>query len=88
MYAQAVYTESEFWDIYDEKFYLDLRKKYRAEYLPSAFDKACAIGNGTSQTGQPGWTEWATQKAWGIWPVSGVYGVLQTLVSKEYLLKK
>ncbi|THX05141.1 FAD-binding domain-containing protein [Aureobasidium pullulans] len=88
LYAQAFYTESEFWDIYDETSYLDLRKKYRAEYLPSAFDKACAIGNGTSQTGQPGWTEWATQKAWGIWPVSGVYGVLQTLVSKEYLLKK
>ena len=85
MYAQAFYSEGEFWDIYDEKSYRELRSKYNAEHLPSAFDKACV---NSSDRSPQGWADWATQKVWSIWPISGVYGVLQTLVSKEYLLKK
>ncbi|KAH0351258.1 FAD-binding domain-containing protein, partial [Aureobasidium melanogenum] len=85
LYAQAFYSESEFWDIYDEKSYRELRSKYKAEHLPSAFDKACINSSGESPQG---WGDWVSQKVWSIWPISGVYGVLQTLVSKEYLLKK
>jgi delta24-sterol reductase len=85
LYAQAFYSETEFWDIYDRKSYQALRSKYKAEHLPSAFDKACVNSSGG---GPQGWGDWATQKIWSIWPISGLYGVLQTLVSKEYLLKK
>jgi delta24-sterol reductase len=85
LYAQAFYSETEFWDIYDGESYRELRSKYKAEHLPSAFDKACVNSSGGSPQG---WVDWAAQKVWSVWPISGVYGVLQTLVSKEYLLKK
>ncbi|MDR1197147.1 MAG: hypothetical protein LBL08_02650 [Candidatus Nomurabacteria bacterium] len=38
-YAHAYYTEKEFWQIYNKKWYDDLRRKYHAEHLPSVFDK-------------------------------------------------
>ncbi|KAI5236785.1 FAD-binding domain-containing protein [Aureobasidium subglaciale] len=79
LYAQAFYTESEFSDIYDKKSYQELRSKYKAEHLPSAFDKACVISKSKGQRVSQGWGDWAAQKAWSVWPISGVYGVLQTL---------
>lgn len=88
LYAQAFYTEKEFWDVYDRESYMELRRKYKAEHLPSAFDKACVNRLADEKQGDQGWSGWIVQKAWGVWPVSGVYGVLQTLISREYLLKK
>jgi hypothetical protein len=38
-YAHAYYTEKEFWQIYDKKWYDGLRRKYHAEHMPSVFDK-------------------------------------------------
>ena len=38
-YAHNYYPESEFWSIYDKKWYDRLRKKYKAETLPSVFDR-------------------------------------------------
>jgi delta24-sterol reductase len=35
-----------------------------------------------------GWGEWARGVVWDVWPLSGVYGVLKTLVESDYLLKK
>ena len=32
--------------------------------------------------------EWAKGMVWNTWPVSGVYGVLKTLVESDYLLAK
>ena len=37
--AHSYYTEDEFWAIYDRERYDRLRQKYRADYLPSIFDK-------------------------------------------------
>ncbi|OJD37515.1 fad-binding domain-containing protein [Diplodia corticola] len=42
LYANAYYTEDEFWQIYDKGWYDGLRKKYRAETLPSVYDKVKA----------------------------------------------
>ncbi len=38
-YAHSYYTKSEFWKIYDRKWYEGLRKKYNASTLPDVFDK-------------------------------------------------
>jgi delta24-sterol reductase len=38
-YAHAYYTEEEFWDIYDKSRYDRLRKKYRAQSLPTVYQK-------------------------------------------------
>jgi FAD/FMN-containing dehydrogenase len=39
LYARTYYTEDEFWTIYDKPIYEEMRKKYRAETLPSVYDK-------------------------------------------------
>lgn len=39
LYARTYYTEDEFWTIYDKDVYNEMRKKYKAETLPSVFDK-------------------------------------------------
>ena len=39
IYAHMYYTEEEFWEGYDKQRYDELRKKYRAEKLPSVFEK-------------------------------------------------
>ncbi|KAF4302882.1 FAD linked oxidase [Botryosphaeria dothidea] len=42
LYANAYYTEEEFWQIYDRGWYEGLRQKYKAETLPSVYDKVKA----------------------------------------------
>ena len=39
LYAHAYYTEDEFWKIYDKNWYDILRIKYKADYLPSIYEK-------------------------------------------------
>lgn len=41
LYAYAHYTEEEFWQQYDRKWYDALRRKYHAETLPTIYDKIC-----------------------------------------------
>ncbi len=38
-YAHSYYTETEFWKIYDKQWYINLRKKYKADSLPTIYDK-------------------------------------------------
>jgi len=39
MYAHTYYTETEFWKIYDKRWYEALRKKYKATILPTMYEK-------------------------------------------------
>lgn len=39
MYAHTYYTESEFWRIYDKRWYTALRTAYRATTLPTMYEK-------------------------------------------------
>lgn len=39
LYARTYYTEEEFWTIYDKDIYEQMRKKWKAEGLPSVYDK-------------------------------------------------
>ncbi|RDL41491.1 FAD-binding-containing protein [Venustampulla echinocandica] len=39
LYSQTYYTEPEFWQLYDRKWYDDLRQRYSATTLPTVFDK-------------------------------------------------
>lgn len=39
LYARTYYTEDEFWLIYRKDIYDEMRKKYKAEGLPSVYDK-------------------------------------------------
>jgi len=45
LYARTYYTEEEFWTIYRKDYYDEMRRKYRAETLPSVYDKLHADMN-------------------------------------------
>ncbi|KAF2754580.1 FAD-binding domain-containing protein [Pseudovirgaria hyperparasitica] len=87
LYAQAFYTEEEFWSIYDRQAYDELRAKYHASNLPTVYSKTNAPL--VEPVPDPStWRGWLRHKTFGVWPISGVYGVVSTVLSKEYLLKK
>jgi len=39
LYSHTYYTEEEFWQIYDRKWYEDLRRRYGATSLPNVYEK-------------------------------------------------
>jgi delta24-sterol reductase len=96
LYAHAYYTEQEFWDIYDEKKYKELRTKYHAESLPSVYDKVKVdlqgVAGGQSEKKLESWSEWAYNRFWNTWPLGGLYGVASAtkglVVQSDFLLKK
>lgn len=96
LYAHAYYTEDEFWRIYDEGAYKALRRKWKAESLPSIYDKVKVDLKGVAGGGyvevQQGWAEWARRSFWETWPLGGLYGVASAtkglLVESDFLLKK
>jgi delta24-sterol reductase len=96
LYAHAYYTEQEFWDIYDEKKYKELRSEYHAESLPSVYDKVKVdlqgIAGEKSERKPESWSEWAYNRFWNTWPLGGLYGVASAtkglLMPSDFLLKK
>lgn len=96
LYAHAYYTEQEFWDIYDKDKYMELRKRYHAESLPSVYDKVKVdlqgVACGAVQKKELGWGEWTYKRFWDTWPLGGLYGVASAikgfLFKSDFLLKK
>ncbi|KAL1306951.1 hypothetical protein AAFC00_005589 [Neodothiora populina] len=87
LYAQAFYTEDEFWDIYGPRQEYDaLRRRYHADHLPDVYEKVRV--DLSEMDGDKSYVEWIKDAFWATWPMTGLYGVLQTLVSKDYLLSK
>lgn len=93
LYAHTYYTEDEFWQVYDKEQYDALRVKYRATGMPSVYDKVKVTAKEETEKGAADAS--SRQKLVGRCKarlkdsifISGVYGVLKTVVSKEYLLK-
>lgn len=75
LYARTYYTEEEFWSIYDKDVYLEMRKKYKAENLPTVYDKLKADMN----------TGVGKRR-----PVRGILETVwdKAIGNKEYLFKK
>lgn len=89
LYAQTFYTEDEFWAIYDRPSYEALRRKYRAEGLPSVYEKVRTEVQVDERGEVVGDGRIGIEKGvWRIWPLAGVYGVLSTLKGGDYLRKR
>ncbi|KAK0303579.1 hypothetical protein B0A54_14424 [Friedmanniomyces endolithicus] len=88
LYAQAYYTEDEFREIYDQKWYEGLREKYFTTHLPTVFEKVRVDLSPASEVETTSWSGWVRSAAWNTWPVSGLYGVYKTLIGRDYLLAK
>lgn len=84
LYAHAYYKEGEFWEMFDRQWYDGLRKKYKAESLPSVWDKVKVHPNASSQAVDSPWATWALQ----FWPLSGIWGIRKAIESGEYLIAR
>jgi hypothetical protein len=88
LYAHCHYTEAEFWEIYDWKWYNALRAKYHATYLPTIYDKIKFDWDAERRAIEASWLRWFFSFIWWIWPVPGIYGVICVLMQSEYLLNR
>ena len=86
LYAHTFYTEDEFWQIYDRKWYEAMREKYHATSLPSVYEK---VRVSFSKKNLQCMSENPLVKAlWDVWPTSALYGVYKALFDRNYLFKK
>ncbi|KAI9792178.1 MAG: hypothetical protein M1816_002718 [Peltula sp. TS41687] len=80
LYAHTYYTEHEFWEMFDRRWYDGLRRKYRAESLPSVWHKVHVDPNVQGQS----WGLWALQ----LWPLGGIWGLWKAIQSGDYVIAR
>ena len=78
LYAHTYYSETEFWTIYDRKWYDALRAKYDASSLPNVWEKVKV------KVETPSW--WC--RFYTSWPIGGLWGLYQAYRSGQYLLAR
>jgi FAD/FMN-containing dehydrogenase len=83
-YAQSYYTEDEFWQIYDKKWYEALRTKYHATYLPTVHQKISVDVNRDRKELQSNWR----LRLLRVWPFAGLWGICKAIVSGDWTLPK
>ena len=88
LYAQAFYTEEEFWAHYDRAAYDELRKRYHAGHLPSVYDKVKVDVDAEEAAALASWAAWVVAFVWRVWPLAGLYGVYRAVLGGDYLLQK
>ncbi|KAI1489095.1 hypothetical protein F5X96DRAFT_29373 [Biscogniauxia mediterranea] len=87
LYAQAYYTEDEFWQTYNRPAYDAVRAKYRADHLPSVYDKVKVdVDGGASARAREGSRMPAALR--DVRPFQGLYGVYKAWRGGDYLLGK
>ncbi|KAI1827286.1 hypothetical protein F4861DRAFT_493456 [Xylaria intraflava] len=83
LYAHTYYSEPEFWDAYGGRAgYEALRDKYRANSLPSVYDKVKVRTD--DEAANKGWKPFLKS----LWPVGGLYGIWKGIQSKDYMLHR
>ncbi|KAL8377967.1 hypothetical protein RB595_008585 [Gaeumannomyces hyphopodioides] len=88
LYAQAFYTEDEFWAHYDRASYDALRARCGAAYLPSVYDKVRVDVEAEEAAARATRASRVRHRLFGVWPVRGLYGVYKALEGGDYLLQK
>ena len=83
LYSHTYYTETEFWELYDRKWYENLRSKYSATSLPTVYDKVKVDISKFSEI-KLSWYEWILK----LWPVAGLVGIRSAIRSRDYLLHR
>lgn len=84
-YAHAYWTESEFWEVHNRQAYDELRVKYGAESLPSIYEKLKAPAR--TEPGSAVRSK-MVRRFWHVQPIPGLYGLVKTVVGRDYLLRK
>ncbi|KAI1393368.1 FAD-binding domain-containing protein [Hypoxylon trugodes] len=84
LYAQAYYTEEEFWQSYNRPAYDAVRTKYHASHLPSVYDKVKVDENAKSKVMENSRMPKALRNTR---PFQGLYGVYKAWRGGDYLLQ-
>ena len=83
LYSHAYYTEPEFWQLYNRKWYDDLRQRYSATGLLTVYDKVKVdVAKYKQQRGS-----WY-QRLSSLWPFAGIFAMVGAIRSKDYLLHR
>jgi hypothetical protein len=83
LYSHTYYTELEFWQLYDRKWYDDLRERYSATSLLTVYDKV-KVNIAQNKQQRVSWI----QRLTSMWPFAGIFGIWQAIRSKDYLLHR
>ncbi|KAI9731036.1 MAG: hypothetical protein M1834_005499 [Cirrosporium novae-zelandiae] len=81
LYAHTYYSENEFWEMFDRRWYDNLRAKYHATSLPSVYDKVKV----DAESEEKAFREPRLLRYLSFWPIGGVWGIRKAIESKEYL---
>ena len=84
LYANTYYSESDFWKIYDRKWYEALRTKYFAASLPSVYEKVHTNVAAETKTVKESWRLWFLT----LWPICGFWGLYAVHASGQKSLAK
>ncbi|KAI0597576.1 hypothetical protein F4775DRAFT_249097 [Biscogniauxia sp. FL1348] len=85
LYAQAYYTEDEFWQTYNRPAYDAVRARYHADHLPSVYDKV-KVDEGARAGAREGSRMPPALRE--VRPFQGLYGVYKAWRGGDYLLGK
>jgi delta24-sterol reductase len=84
LYSHTYYTEEEFWELYDQRWYETLRKRYSATTLPTVYDKVKVDVTQQMQTQNLPWI----RRLGSLWPFPGLMGIRCAIRSKDYLMHR
>ena len=86
LYSHVYYPEQEFWQLYDRKWYQELRRRYSATTLPSVYDK---VKTDAGRKNPPAlqhlpYIRWLASS----WPFAGFIGLWRAIQSGDYLIHR
>ncbi|OAX84596.1 hypothetical protein ACJ72_01023 [Emergomyces africanus] len=84
LYAHTYYTEEEFWQQFDKKWYDNLREKYHAQSLPSVYDKVAVDVEAGRKEIRESWSRWIKS----IRPLGGLWGIYKSIKGREYMIAR
>jgi Delta24-sterol reductase len=83
LYSHTYYTEPEFWQLYDRKWYDDLRERYSATSLLTVYNKV-KVDVAKHKQQRVSWT----QRLSSTWPFAGIFGIWKAMKSRDYLFHR
>ncbi len=86
LYSHTYYTEEEFWKLYDQQWYQELRQRYSATTLPTVYDKVKVdvVRQRQKQMGNLAWL----RGLGASWPFAGFVGIWYAIKSRDYLIHR
>lgn len=84
LYAQAYYTEEEFWQSYTKPEYESVRERYHASHLPSVYDKVKVDENAKNNAMEGSRMPKVLRN---VRPFQGLYGVYKAWRGGDYILQ-